>query len=143
MIVLLTLLDLAVYTVVGIILMMLGYLLIDLVIPFNFAKELKEGNKAVGWLSAGIYIGLGMIIKVSIESLTESAESVNLLYGIINTTFFAAAGIVCFLFGYFVIDLVNKRYNFNEELKAKNEAIGIMLFGIFVGIALIVSGVIR
>ena len=50
---------------------------------------------------------------------------------------------VSFVFAYFVVDLVNKKFNFNEALKEKNEAAGIMIFGIFIGIAFIVSGVIQ
>lgn len=143
MMILNTMLDLTVYAVVGIVIMMLGYLLIDLVIPCDFPKEIKEGNKSVGWVSAGIYIGLGLIIKASVESLDRMETAFKLWYGVIDTAFYAVAGIVFFLLGYFVIDLVNRRYNFNQELKAKNEAIGIMIFGIFIGIALIISGVIR
>ena len=36
-----------------------------------------------------------------------------------------------------------EKFNFNKALKEKNEAAGIMVFGIFVGIAFIVSGVIQ
>ena len=35
------------------------------------------------------------------------------------------------------------KFNFNEALKEKNEATGIMIFGIFMGIAFLVSGVIQ
>lgn len=143
MMILNTLFDLAVYAGLGIILMIAGYYVIDLVIPCDFPAELKAGNKAIGWVSAGIYIGLGLIIKTSVETLSEGVEASKLLFGVIDTTFYAVAGIVFFLIGYFLVDLVNRRYNFNEELKAKNEAIGIMILGIFIGIALIISGVIR
>ena len=42
-----------------------------------------------------------------------------------------------------MVDIINKKFNFNKALKEKNEAAGIMVFGIFVGIAFIVSGVIQ
>ena len=45
--------------------------------------------------------------------------------------------------GYFLVDIINRKFNFNEALKAKNEAAGIMVFGIFIGVAFIVSGVIQ
>ena len=65
------------------------------------------------------------------------------MQGTINTVIYAVIGIIAFVFAYFVVDLVNKKFNFNEALKEKNEAAGIMIFGIFIGIAFIVSGVIQ
>ena len=56
---------------------------------------------------------------------------------------FSVIGIFAFVIAYFLVDLVNRKFNFNEALKEKNEAAGIMVFGIFVGIAFIVSGVIQ
>ena len=47
------------------------------------------------------------------------------------------------MIAYFIVDLVNRKFNFNVALKEKNEAAGIMVFGIFMGIAFIVSGVIQ
>lgn len=137
------LIELAVYGFVGIVTMVVGYIAIDWVIPCDFPKEIKKGNKAVGWLSAGIYIGLGFVIRSAIQTLLIGEEPHRLLYGVIDSVFYATLGILFFLVGYFLVDLINRQYNFNEELKANNEAAGIMIFGIFVGIALIISGVIQ
>ena len=52
----------AVYCVLGIILMILGNFLIDLAVPCHFPTEIKKGNKAVGWLSAGSFAGIGIIL---------------------------------------------------------------------------------
>lgn len=138
-----TLIDIAIYGGIGIVVMLAGYQFIDWAVPADFPKEIKEGNRAIGWVSAGIYIGLGLIIRAAVTSWAPQAEALKLWQGIVDTLFFAAAGIVFFLLGYYLVDAVNRRYNFNEELKARNEAAGIMVFGIFVGIALIISGVIH
>ena len=122
--------------------MMLGYWVIDLFIPVDFPQEIKEGNKSVGWVSAGIYAGFGFVIRSAIISIS-TGEATELLQGTINTVIYAVIGIIAFVFAYFVVDLVNKKFNFNEALKEKNEAAGIMIFGIFIGIAFIVSGVIQ
>ena len=61
-------LETVVYFFIGLIMMMLGYWLIDLVIPVDFPNEINEGNKAVGWVSAGIYAGLGFVIRSAIIS---------------------------------------------------------------------------
>ena len=135
-------LESAVYLCVGLIIMMIGHWIIDLIIPVDFPQEINDGNKAVGWVSAGIYAGIGFVIRSAIISNTIS-EDVTLLTGSIDTLVYATVGIVAFIIGYFVVEIINKKFNFNKALKEKNEAAGIMVFGIFVGIAFIVSGVIQ
>lgn len=132
----------AVYFAIGLIMMMLGYWLIDLMIPVDFPKEINEGNKAVGWVSAGIYAGLGFVIRSAIIS-DGAGEAMELLKGAVDTIVYAVVGVVTFLLAYFLVDLVNRKFNFGVALKEKNEAAGIMIFGIFVGIAFLVSGVIQ
>lgn len=135
-------LEIIVYLAVGLVAMMLGYLIIDLIHPADFPKEIKEGNTAVGWLSAGIYAGLGFIIRSALISFTQS-EALGLLQGVASTALYAAIGIAAFVIGYFVVDILNKKYKLNEEIINKNEAAGIMVFGIFLGLAFVVSGVIQ
>ncbi len=134
--------ELLVYLLVGLAVMMIGFLLIDLIIPLDFPKEIQEGNKAVGWVAAGIYTGLGFIIRSAIISF-EASKGADLLQGVIETLIYSLVGIIAFAVGYFAVDIVNKKFNFNVELKNKNEAAGIMIFGIFLGVAFIVSGVIQ
>ena len=135
-------LETVVYLCIGLVMMMLGHWIIDLMIPVDFPQEIREGNKAVGWVSAGIYAGLGFVIRSAIISNTTS-EEMSLLAGSIDTVVYAIVGIITFIIAYFVVDIVNRKFNFNVALKEKNEAAGIMVFGIFMGIAFIVSGVIQ
>ena len=135
-------LETVVYLCIGLIMMMLGYWVIDLFIPVDFPQEIREGNKSVGWVSAGIYAGLGFVIRSAIISISTGGTQ-ELLQGAIDTVVFSVIGILAFVIAYFLVDLLNRKFNFNEALKEKNEAAGIMVFGIFVGIAFIVSGVIQ
>ena len=135
-------LETVVYLCIGLVMMMLGHLIIDLIIPVDFPQEISEGNKAVGWVSAGIYAGLGFVIRSAIIS-NNISEEMSLLAGSIDTVVYAIVGIITFIIAYFVVDIVNRKFNFNVALKEKNEAAGIMVFGIFMGIAFIVSGVIQ
>ena len=135
-------LETVVYFFIGLIMMMLGYWLIDLVIPVDFPSEINKGNKAVGWVSAGIYAGLGFVIRSAIIS-DGAGEAAELLHGVIDTVTYAVIGIVSFILAYFLVDIVNRKFNFGTALKEKNEAAGIMIFGIFLGIAFLVSGVIQ
>ena len=131
-----------VYLCVGLVMMLLGYFIIDLLIPVDFPREINDGNKAVGWVSAGIYAALGFIIRSAVISNTIAEES-GLLQGTVETAVYALIGIVAMILGYFLVDIVNRKFNFNEALKEKNEAAGIMIFGIFIGVAFIISGVIQ
>ena len=135
-------LETVVYLCIGLVMMMLGHWIIDLMIPVDFPQEIREGNKAVGWVSAGIYAGLGFVIRSAIIS-TAISEELSLLAGSIDTVVYAIVGIITFIIAYFAVDIVNRKFNFNVALKEKNEAAGIMVFGIFMGIAFIVSGVIQ
>lgn len=51
-------------------------------------------------------------------------------------------GIVFFMLGYIVVNALNRRYNLNEEIGKGNAAAGVMVFGIFIGLAVVISGVI-
>ena len=135
-------LETVVYLCIGLVMMMFGHWIIDLMIPVDFPQEIREGNKAVGWVSAGIYAGLGFVIRSAVISNVISKE-ISLLAGSIDTVVYAIVGIITFIIAYFAVDLVNRKFNFNVALKEKNEAAGIMVFGIFMGIAFIVSGVIQ
>lgn len=135
-------LSVAVYSVIGIILMMVGNFLIDLIIPCHFPTEIKRGNKAVGWLSAGSFIGIGIILRSAIMSpATEELEE-SILSGIGSSIIYFALGILFFIIGYLAFGLLNKKYNLNEEIGKGNMAAGTMVFGIFVGLAIVISGVI-
>lgn len=137
-------LETIVYLVIGLVIMMIGYLIINLIIPVDFPREINEGNKSVGWVSAGIYMGLGFVIRSAIISNIPEIESdILTLPAIGETVIYALIGIVTFIVGYFVVDIINRKFNFNVALKEKNEAAGIMIFGIFIGMAFVVSGVIQ
>jgi uncharacterized membrane protein YjfL (UPF0719 family) len=53
----------AVFGLLGIIILALGYLIFDKMIPLDFNKELEKGNMAVGILIAGLLIGIAIIVS--------------------------------------------------------------------------------
>lgn len=132
----------ALYSVIGIVLMLIGNFLIDLIVPCHFPTEIKRGNKAVGFLSAGSFIGIGIILRAAIMSPAVEAAEETLLSGIASSVVYFVLGIAFFMLGYLTVNLFNRQYNLNEEIGKGNMAAGIMVFGIFVGLALVVSGVI-
>ena len=52
------------YGLLGILLLILGVVIMDLVIPYKFTREIfEEKSPATGALVAGIFIGLAIIIR--------------------------------------------------------------------------------
>ncbi len=139
--ILMDILNVAIYSALGIILMLIGNFLIDLIVPCSFPEEVKKGNTAVGWLSAGSFIGIGTILRTAITSPgTESTEG--LLEGIGSSALYFIVGVIFFMIGYIVVNIFNKQYNLNDEIGKGNPAAGIVVFGIFVGLGIVISGVI-
>lgn len=137
-------LEVAIYSCLGIVLMMLGNFLIDLIIPCSFPEEIKKGNKAVGFVSAGINVSVGLLLRAAISSPSSVSNIVKetLTSGLISSLIYFAVGIGFFMLGYIVIKLVNRKYRLNDEIGKGNTAAGIMVAGIFAGLAIVISGVI-
>lgn len=53
----------ALFGLLGILIMAVGYVIFDKVIPLDFNKELEKGNLAVGVLIAGLLIGIALIVS--------------------------------------------------------------------------------
>ena len=133
----------ALYSCIGIVLMALGNFLIDLIIPCSFPEEIKKGNKAVGFVSAGTNISVGIILRAAVASPeAEDALDAALATGIVSSLLYFAAGIFFFMLGYIVIDKINRQYRLSEEIGKGNTAAGIMVAGIFIGLSAVISGVI-
>lgn len=54
------------YGAVGLILMFLGKYVIDLFVPYDFPKEIQERNSAAGFMVAGIFIAIAIIVRTVI-----------------------------------------------------------------------------
>ncbi|MFZ5988981.1 MAG: DUF350 domain-containing protein [Bacillota bacterium] len=51
-----------VFGVLGIIMMVVGYKVVDFVIPADINKEIEKGNTAAGVIAAGVFIAIGIIV---------------------------------------------------------------------------------
>ena len=136
------LIEVAIYSCAGIVLMMLGNFLIDLIIPCSFPEEIKKGNQAVGFVSAGTNIGVGVLLRAAISSPAAETLHESLAAGLLSSLIYFIAGIAFFMIGYIAIRFLHKQYNLNEEIGKGNTAAGIMVSGIFIGLAIAISGVI-
>jgi putative membrane protein len=132
----------AIYSVLGIILMMVGTFLVDLVIPCEFPTEIKKKNMAVGYIVAGVSIAVGIILKSAIMSPAVVSVSQTLLEGIGSTVVYFLIGMIFCILGYLGMKIFNTKYNLNKEIEEGNPAAGLMVMGMFIGLAIVISGVI-
>ena len=131
------------YAAFGILLMIASNMAIDFFIPGDFAEEIRRGNRAVAWLSAGSFIGIGEILRAVIMSSACETMPVGFVQGVLASALYAAIGIICFVCGFFVINAWHRKYGLAEEIKRGNTAAGILVFGIFVGLSLVISGAVH
>ncbi len=54
------------YGGMGLILMLISMFIFDLAVPYNFRQELKEKNVASGFIIAGLFIAVALIIRTVI-----------------------------------------------------------------------------
>ena len=136
--------SISIYVVLGLVIMFFGSFAVDLAIPCSFPEEIKKKNQAVGWISAGAYIATGFIIRSVIASPTVSSATDHVINfnGIISSAIYSLIGIVFLVIGYIVVKLFNRKYDLNKEIGEGNAAAGIMVFGIFIGLSMIISGAI-
>lgn len=55
-----------IYGGIGIMLMLISMYIFDLTVPYDFNKEIKEKNVAAGFIIAGIFIAIAIIIRTVI-----------------------------------------------------------------------------
>ncbi|MFQ9505792.1 MAG: DUF350 domain-containing protein, partial [Veillonella sp.] len=80
------------YACFGIILMLTANTVIDFFVPGKFSEEIKRGNCAVAWLSAGSFIGIGEILRAVIMSPAVTTADTSLLHGIVASVVYAVLG---------------------------------------------------
>jgi putative membrane protein len=131
-----------IYSFLGITLMIIGNILIDIVIPCNFPEEIKKRNVAVGYITAGSSIAVGIILKSAVMSPVISDVSQSLLEGVGATIIYFLIGMLFCILGYFIIKVFNNKYDLNKEIASGNPAAGLMIMGMFIGLGIVISGVI-
>ena len=112
-------------------LMLTANTVIDFFVPGKFSEEIKRGNCAVAWLSAGSFIGIGEILRAVIMSPAVTTADTSLLHGIVASVVYAVLGIILFVTGYMFINIWHRKYKLSEEIMRGNTAAGILVFGIF------------
>ena len=56
-----------IYGILGLGIMIAGFIILDIAIPYDFRKEIfEEKNPAVGIMAAGLFVALAIIIRSAI-----------------------------------------------------------------------------
>lgn len=118
------------FTSAGLILMFIGLVVYDILVPFKLFKEVEQGNEAVAWLVAGFLISTGIILGSAFTQHLVFIQAV--VYGVI--------GIFLNYVGYFAWELFTPKWSLSEAIAKGSTAAGKVMFGIAIAIGLIISG---
>lgn len=118
------------FTAAGLVLMFLGLVIYDILVPFKLFKEVEEGNEAVAWLVAGFLISTGIILG--------NAFTINMVF--LQALVYGAVGIVLNYLGYFAWELLTPKWSLSDAIAKGSTAAGKVMFGIAIAIGLIISG---
>ena len=133
------------YGILSIFLLIVGFVVLDWVIPCDFYKEIfEEKNPAVGVLVAGLFSAMGVIIRSAVIGKETAVEQWGTIGGgILATLLYAGLGLALFVAGYLLLALLLRGYDLNRHIDEHNTAVGVALSGFFIAIALAVSGAIQ
>lgn len=114
----------------GLLLMFLGLVLFDIVTPYKLFDEVQNGNKAVAWVAAGFLVSTGIVLGDAFKDLPYFLDAMIV----------AGLSIVMNIVGYYAWEVVTPKWSLNKAIKDGNTGVGMVCFGIFVAVGLIVAG---
>lgn len=118
------------FTLTGLVLMFVGLLVFDWIVPFKLFREVENGNEAVGWVAAGFLISMGIVL----------GDAFRHNYAWTNAVAYSVLGILLNYLGYFAWEWLTPRWSLNDAITKGSTAVGKVCFGIFVAIGLIIVG---
>jgi putative membrane protein len=124
--------NIAVSIVVIIVLQFAGMFIFSLMTPFNDMEELKKGNTAVGLAMGGKFVATAIILGVSAFTNTS----------ILHMVIWFCVGYLCLILTYWIFEWVTPGIKISDELQKGNNAIGVLLCLVYIGISLAVCSLI-
>ena len=130
------------YSLLSVILLAIGYFVLDLIVPCHFGEELfNRKNPAVGILLLGLFIAMGIIIRSSVIGVSAIGESFTA--GVLSTLIYTVLGIATFVMSYCLLVFLLRKYDLNRHIENQNIAAAIAVAGFFIAIGLVISGAIQ
>ncbi len=121
--------DTIIWWAIFFVVMVVAIKIFDLVTPYKLSQEIKEKNGALGAVLGGLLIGIGIIIY---NAMAHSESLVNALI-------YSGLGFVLMLVSYFLYDLITPE-KISQEIDDHNLLVGYKIAGLFIAVALVVSG---
>lgn len=119
-----------IFALSGLLLMFVGVVLFDILVPFKLFAEVEAGNEAVGWLLAGFLISTGLVLSDAFR------HNVGLVQGMTYAIF----GILLNYLGYFAWEWLTPRWSLTDAIQKGSKSAGLIMFGISVAIGLVIIG---
>ncbi len=125
----------ALYFVVGLVALIIGRKILDLVTPHSMSQEIGEKNNvAAGVTAGGFYVGLAIITHAAIAGVTLDS----LWRDVLNSVIYFVFGLVALAVGRKVLDLITP-FSINKEIvEDQNVAAGAVEASFYVAIAIII-----
>ena len=135
-------LEVAIYSLVGIVLLNVSRLLVDRLVLYKFNTEkeiIEDQNSGSAAVEAGVYVAAGLVIAASIAGSTggiEGVSDVSVLDSALRSLAFFGMGMAVLVAFSFFYELTTS-FSIHEEIEKKNVAVGVALGGNLVAIGLV------
>ncbi|WP_066194927.1 MULTISPECIES: DUF350 domain-containing protein [Gracilibacillus] len=118
------------YFIAAIIIVIIGLVLFEwLTTKYKDWEQIKQGNQAIALSVAGKIVGICIVLAFAIyHSIT-----------ITETLIWGAYGMVLQLVAYFIFEALTRSFSVEEQLKENNLAVGIISFGVSLGLAFVIG----
>jgi len=111
-------------------------------------EELKKGNAAVGIMMLGVVIATALVVSSGVVGLTQAVTSVSsanlmdyvvpIIFGLIQLAAGVGFAVVSIFLAFNIWDRMTTKIDEKAELLRGNVAVGIVMAGIFIAVALVV-----
>jgi putative membrane protein len=118
------------FALTGLALMFVGLVVFDILVPFKLLSEVANGNEAVAWMASGFLISTGIVLGDAFRHNTAWLTGVA----------YSVLGMLLNYLGYYLWEWLTPRWSLNDAMKNGSTAVGKVVFGIFVGLGLIIVG---
>jgi len=135
-------LEVAIYSLVGIVLLNASRLLVDRLVLYKFNAEkeiIEDHNSGSAAVEAGVYVAAGLVIAAATAGSTggiEGVSDVTVVESALRSLAFFGMGMAVLVIFSFFYELTTS-FNIHEEIEKNNVAVGVALGGNLVAIGLV------
>ncbi len=130
----------AIYFIFGVVMLLIGRLVWNLITKYNANKEIGEtDNEAAGVAEFGFLIALAIIILASVAG--TRAENIPIFADLVLSSIYTVFGLIALGIGKFLLDLFTPFKLDDEIARDRNPAAGWLQAGFYIAISIILYGV--